>query len=389
MKTLWIFVFLFLFSTTARSQFSVSGALIHMADDNIDNNAYQLSDRVTTFLLDAGYSWGEESVLDITYSGAFQHFARYTDHSATLHQLSLSYFPSLTEDESTTLEAAITASRRYGRESYTIYDNIAYNGQLQLEHTWGEIAQSKLLYSFTSIHFPNLENFDAYEHFVQAQTSLFFPTRTTVIVRGQVGAKIYEPLTYTRTDTIIITPTPPGQGHGTGGTSPSITTRTTRITGSSATSSQVKVFLRVAQGITTTTGIAVTGEYQGNLKKETRYFVTTDGSVPDDELFDNPYGYEGFFWSGMLTHKLPFDIVTRCSYSQQRRTYSALPAYDAAGTIINEHRIDTRRVATLSLEKEFDILTLSVVYDYIDTISNDPLYDTVNHAFTVSCAVAF
>ena len=75
--------------------------------------------------------------------------------------------------------------------------------------------------------------------------------------------------------------------------------------------------VRAGQSIFENTGLSMTAQYQWNIQKESRYLVSEYGSISDDAIFDDHYGYEGLQISAMLTQVLPFDarvrIIVRCA----------------------------------------------------------------------------
>jgi hypothetical protein len=144
--------------------------------------------------------------------------------------------------------------------------------------------------------------------------------------------------------------------------------------------------VRVAQSIFEGTGVSLTGQYQWNIQKESRYLY---GSIPDDVIFDDHYGYEGLLLSVMFTQVLPLNSRLRFTVAKQNRIYSTLPAYNLIGNLVSDKRNDNRSVYTVQFKKDFEELDISVnaTYDYIINSSNDVFYDYTNKAFTLGISL--
>ncbi len=371
-----LLVFFVLFSFTVYAQLNVAASVSHMIDDNIDNNMYQLQDHLTTLSLDAGFGWGNDQLTTITYSGIYEHYALHKERNAIIHQLSALYEPNISEQFALSLEAGV--SKRIDNESYNIYDHTLFYLQPIAEYDLSENTEIGVSYLFNRVVFNNLPNFDYYEHSLQLQSSVYLPTRTTIISKAFMNFKEYDPYTYTSTDTVTISH--PGQGQG----STTRVIRTSEHDVPSAQTSQLAIVVRIAQGITQKTGIAATLQYQWTLQKESRFFLSNYGTIPDDQLFDNPYGYKGYFWGLMVTQVLPLSVKLRFSFYQQQRIYNSLPAFDLGENIIAAHREDTRNTLSISAEKEFRYFSISAIFDTITNSSNDPFYTYNNQAFTLA-----
>lgn len=157
---------------------------------------------------------------------------------------------------------------------------------------------------------------------------------------------------------------------------------------SSPSVTQLIGMVRLGQSIFESTGLSMTAQYQWNIQKESRYLVSEYGSISDDAIFDDHYGYEGLQVSAMITQVLPFDARVRLIAGVQNKTYSNLAAYDLVVGVLSNQRKDVRSTYTINFTKEFESLNISlnVAYEYIVNSSNDPFYHYSNHAISVYLA---
>jgi hypothetical protein len=379
MKRLLAMPLLILFGSVAAAQFSVETSLGMMVDDNIDNNYLQIRDRIAAASLDFGYFWsGDEYETGISYAGGVNYYSEVIERSYVTNEALFQYTRLLGEEEATELLLDAAISNRIDRGNYTAYDHQVYRGKIGVQHSLSDGSTIEGSYSPQIVRFENLSDFNYTEHSFDGRFSTSFESKTSVILESNFGVKAYS------TQTSTTTSTTGGWGHGQQQSSQTVTTTET-----SPSVTQVIGMIRVGQSIFEKTGISLAATYQWNIKKESRYLLFQDGSIPDDAVFDDHYGYEGLLLNAMLTQVLPFESRIRASLSRQDRLYSTLPAYDLTGAIVSDKRKDTRTAFTLQLKKDFEALgvTLNAVYDYIVNDSNDGYFNYTNQAITLSISV--
>jgi len=361
------------FGIPAFSQTAIETAFSVMADDNINNSADAVADRIASLSLDAGSTWEwNRSSLHASYRGGLDYFAAVVDRSTLSHGVNIGFTTPLNDDGSTQFDAAAFGFLRSGRGDYRILDHQILSLALSLSHEDEGVWSITGGYRIRGLSFPELSSYDYSEHVLSAQTSFFFPTRTTVIVDSDVGLKVDAA---SANDSMA-------SGRMAG-------SRTSPLASLGAV--QWRASMRIGQALLENTGISVSALYQENLKSGSHTLASINGLVSGDELFDDRYGYEGFGWSVMMTQVLPFDARLRAVWSQETKDYASLPAYDLTGTMIAAHRNDRRSVASLSWEQDASFLPVSftVVYEHIVNASNDPYFSYTNNAFTVVLAVPF
>jgi hypothetical protein len=219
-----------------------------------------------------------------------------------------------------------------------------------------------------------LADFDYVEHHGSVRLTIFLPTETSVNLQTDIGSKTY--LTQNVTD--ATSSGMMGRGRR---TAPQSTPSAMQLVG----------LIRVGQSVFEKTGLSLAVQYQYNLEKESRYLSSDFGTVSDDEIFDDHYGYEGLMSTIMLTQLLPMEMRLRVTYGAQNREYANRPAFDLQGVQIADARIDRRNYVTLQLDKEFEFLGLSalITYEYIANSSNDPLFQYTNRVITAGVSVPF
>ncbi|HBD09350.1 MAG TPA: hypothetical protein DCZ69_13925, partial [Syntrophobacteraceae bacterium] len=270
----------------ASGQWTTGADLGYVVDDNSFNNYLQISDRVTVFSLHGGYDWEtEQSSLGLSYSGDVSAFDVNPSRTHYEHNAELSYARLFGEAETTLLTAGANYMLRDNRDEFTVYDHTQWSLHLNLRHLVSEISSLRFGYQFRSASFTELPDFDYMEHATFAQIGWAFPSRTSIIVQGDLNYKSY---VTPNVDTTVNTPT--GSGYHRARESQS-TPGVTQLIGT----------VKIGQGFGGTTGLSLMGQYQLSIEKETRYLSFSDGTITDDELFDDHYGYEGPLASLMLT----------------------------------------------------------------------------------------
>jgi hypothetical protein len=362
----------------ARTQFSAEATVTTLLDDNVNNSYLQVRDKITEAGLKAGYDWETEvSNTQLFYSGSLNYFSAITDRTFQAHAFGGTYSYLFDEEKQTLLNTGATYGMRLGRGDYTIYDNTQLSLYANIKHSFAERLAGKASYSFRSVSFSELSDFNYTEHYGFIQGTFFRPTRTTLILEADIGTKIYSTPNY---DSAM---QQPSQGKGKGSAQ--------HIAASTPSVTQLIGLARIGQPIMEGTGLSLTTTYQVNLQKESRYLSSEYGTISDDELFDDHYGYEGLQTSLMLTQLLPAEMQLKLIGSLQDRNYSERPAYDLNNIQTADTREDTRKVLTLQLEKRFESIgvLLGLSYDYIINSSNDVFYDYTNNALTVRLSYSY
>ncbi len=372
-RLLRVFAAIMVFALSAFSQASIETAFSVMADDNINNSAEAVTDRIASLSLEAGYGWEWNlSSVHAAYRGGIDYYSAVTDRSFLSHALTAGFATALNEDGSSRIEATALGFLRSGRGEYRILDHRILSLALSVSHEDEGVWSITGGYMIRGLSFPEFSTYDYSEHVLSARTSLFLPTRTTVIAGGDIGLKVDAA---TAADSMA---------------SGRMASRRSSLL-SSLGAVQWRASVRIGQALLENTGLSISARYQGDLKSGSHTLASMSALVSGDELFDDRYGYEGFGWSAMLTQALPFDARLRAVWSQETKAYVSLAAYDLAGTMIATHRSDRRSIASLSWEQDVSFLPVSftLVYEHIVNASNDPYFSYTNNALTVALALPF
>jgi hypothetical protein len=371
-------MFLMLLSVTgirAFAQVTLGASVESLYDDNVYNNSQSVASPATAFALQGGYVWdGESSSVALSYAGAVNYFSAVTEKTFSTHQTSLLYGAPLDADERTSFNAGAAYMVRVNREMFSIYDHGQLSLHATLEHRFSEECIGRAGYTFRSVRFAELPDFDYLEHYAFAQVTSLLPTNSTLILEADLGSKGY--LTPDVSET--------GQsGHRGRGQSV--------VASDGPVVTQVIGMARIGHPIVEGTGLSLTFQYQGNIQKESRYVLSSGGVFSDDEFLDDHYGYEGPSGMLMLTQLIPGDARLRLSFSLQGRTYANRPAYDLSGFQIASSRLDTRKALSVLVSKSFEAwgCSLGLSYDYIINASNDSYYTFTNTALSLSVSVAY
>lgn len=345
---------------TAPSQLALEAEVTSIIDDNIDNNALRLGDRITVGSLGAGFDFTVGPAGgQVYYLASLKYFSTITERTYQTHSMGATFSVPLDGEERTTINGGATFDSRSGRGAYTFYDSRQAGVYATLKRYIAGRMMGKAGYSLHSATFPELGTFDYTEHYGFLQATVSLATGSTLIVETDLGAKYY------------------ATGSGANGESPGGAT-------------QIILLARLGQALWDGTGLSLTGSYQFNLRKESRYLGMEYGPVSDDEIFDDHYGYEGPHAEATLTHLFSPSTVMKISGLIQDRRYTNRPAYDADWEATPDLRRDRRTVLTVSLERDIGDtgLSLGVEYDYIINHSNDAFYHYTNNTISLLLSLA-
>ncbi len=351
------------------AQLSFQGKISAMIDDNVNNNSLRLSDRITSLGLQVGHDWETELTnTQLFATTALNYHTFVPGRTFQYHMAGLAYSRLWGDDEETLLNAGATVGFRSDREEYLFYDHRMISLYANLKHAFSGGMLGRAGYTLRTLQFSELPAFNYTEHVLFAQSSFFLPSRTTIILQTDIGAKLYGTA---NEDSVSAT-----QGNGRGRSGESV---------SAPGVIQAIGSIRIGQSLTEGTGLSVTAGYQANLLKEARVLGSEFGMMSDDDLFDDHYGYEGPQAGLMVTQLLPWDMKLRINGSWQERQYATQAAYDLEGILVDPHRFDVRRAVGLHLTVPLTPLgcTVEAAYDHISNRSNDPFFTYTNNAFVI------
>ncbi|MDP1676826.1 MAG: hypothetical protein Q8L88_08135 [Bacteroidota bacterium] len=363
-------IMLFVFGQSLSAQFNIRPTISSMADDNVNNNAFQIKSNVTTFNLNSGYSWDNESnFTSLYYDGTFTYFESFLQRTNHFHSINTEYTQLYGSENQNALNVGGLLGTSINRDDYVIFNHSQLSGFINYKYFAADWLINKFGYSFRSVGFVSLNDFSFTEHSIFAHAAFAATSTTTAIVQADLGTKFYST-------------TPSGSSSSMRkGVMSSLLPSVTQLTG----------MIKLGQRITDELGVSITERYQWNIQKQTRYLSSDYGFISDDELFDDHYGYEGFHTNATITSLLSETIMLKLSGGLQNKLYSSLSAYDWDGNVVADQRIDARTYFNIGLRKNFEDLGFSLkgAVDVIQNSSNDSFYSYKNNAFTLEISVPF
>ncbi len=365
-RALFLFAAIALMGSSVLAQLEVSGGLDLMVDDNVNNNAEQLKDRILTLNLGAAYDVAfEPAGLSFEYAGTFGMFQAISDRSYAAHTIGLTLSGSVGDDGAGMYLLEAGGGMRQNKSVYEFYDNDQVGISATYRHVLGEGVFAQAGYVYRRVSFDQATFFSYGEHVASANVTTNFQTRTTIIGFAEYGRKAYlEPGTVDTTDPSNLA--------------------TIGVT-------QWLAGIRIGQGLAEGTGLSLMARYQWNPVKQSRYLISDLGMLSDDELFDDRYGYEGLNLTAMLTQVVWDGAFVRLSYGLQEKEYGLLPAFSLDGLQISDHREDRRTYWSILGRTGLGQtgLELTVSATFIRNASNDPYYDYRNTAISTGITIPF
>ena len=365
-----VIVSLFVFGQILSAQFNVRSTISSMADDNVNNNAFQVKSNVTSFNLNGGYSWDNESnFTSLYYDGTFTYYESFLQRTNHFHSINAEFVQLYGNEDQNVLTTGGQLGTSINRDDYVIFDHTQFAAFINYKFFAADWLINKFGYSLRTISFASLDDFSYTEHAIFAHAAVAATQMTTLIVQTDLGTKFYSS-------------TPSGSSSSMRkGVMSSLLPSVTQLTG----------MLKLGQRITDELGVSVTERYQWNIQKQSRYLSSDYGFISDDELFDDHYGYEGFHTNAVITALLSESVTLKLSGGLQDKLYSSLSAYDWDGNVVAAQRVDTRSYMNIGLQKNFDEIGFSLkgAVDVIQNSSNDSFYSYKNNAFTLEISIPF
>lgn len=352
-------------------------------DDNAFRNFQSLSDYATQFsayfardISNERWQWR------LFYRGSYNLFAEYDDRNNHYHQLGAAWSGILNE-KNDAFNLGVNGKLRANRDAYDYYNFKEAVGYGNLKINLGSSSRTNFGYRLRGRWYSNLSELSYAEHYLFARYTHFFETRTTLIVEGNYGRKIYHDQilenTISQPDDGHYGDHRGGRGHfGTG----SMTGENSPIA-EKHNVTQLVAQLRVAQSLANSTGLSMDIRIRRNPGDGVRYLAgQVSGYTTEDELFDDRYGYESEEVATTLTQLLPWKMTLKSGLEFQWKDYVNRPALDLNGEVLSsgDLRNDRQVLGWLSLSKSFSVLggksvDLFAEFYWIDNQSNDLYYD--------------
>lgn len=371
-------IFLLVFAAQSQAQWTKNLSLTTSYDDNAFRNYTGLSDYATQILAyvardNSGDNWHSR----LFYRGYVNLFTEYNDRNYHAHQLGFAWSRSLNE-AGNALNLGVNGSLRANGDLYNYYDYREASGYGNVKFNLDPASSTNLGYKIRGRWYSNLPELSYAEHYLFARLTHVFESRTTLMLEGNYGLKIY------REQTIVASTSGTNVGHygrhsggmghlsGNGDNMGDSTSSQARV-------SQLEGKVRLSQSLTGSTGLSVEGSLSRNPVDGVRYLAgQVSGYTTEDELFDDRYGYETEEFSTTLTQLLPLEMQFRTGLVTAWKDYVNRPALDLNGEALpsGELRNDRQLVAWFSLDKSFNkIVTAFAEFYWIDNQSNDQYYD--------------
>ena len=227
-------------------------------------------------------------------------------------------------------------------------------------------------YNFRYREYNQLSELSNFMHTVFIQANKTFSTRTSIILEADLGYKSFSEQNTTGYSS----------GIGRGRNLYSTETFTSEI----PSMQQAIILGRIAQSFHDKLGLYMQYRQQYNLADQ-NVFLNTDNYYRDEELFDDPFGYESRAYSSQLSWIGPWSTQLKIGAGQIIKNYVSEQAFISADdtTGLGGIRLDDRNYLSFNLSKSFKINTnwlnlfsININYNYIRNTSNSYWYDYKN-----------
>lgn len=308
------------------------------------------------------------------YQGSATLFEKYDYRSYSLHKAGISYFANLNE-RANKVNAGLNINMRLHSDDYKWYE---YKQGYAFTNI--KIAIRPQLYGYfgTNFRLREYENLNPYSYWQNVsfiRMSKSFNSGTSLIAEFDFMQKVYlhndeEPIdTFSDLETN-------GDGQ----------------------SRQIVALLRAGQAISPKTGLSLQFLVRRNLKSSVRYLINDEGYYySDEELFDDPFGYNGEQLNLTLKQKLPWKIQASIGATYLMKHYSNRMALDMEGYPFDDFRLrdDTRLLGWLNIAKSWKYsramapITFNIDVSLLKNNSNDPYYNYHTSYYSIGLSQSF
>ncbi len=371
----YLFLTIFVINHSLLAQVSSSLEVNSTFDDNVFRSPEPTEDFISNLDVDLGYRFNNTN-LQILYNGNFIFYRNLKERNLSLHQFGINYYLSFGKDNLHTFFIGGNGLTRIDGEEYKEYDfNQLYayaNFRFDLESLF-----LKTGYSFRYRDYSNIPELTNLRHYIFIQANKSFSTRTTFILETDLGYKAF-------TSQILYSTYSDDSIHG-----PGRQIRPSRFVASSSEvppMGQLILLGRVAQSIYEKMGVYIQYRKQISLSDQITS-ITSSAFYQDEELFDDPFSYEGQEISTQLTWMMPWSMRLQFGGSLIEKNYVSEQAFvsidDTVG--LGGQRADDQNNLFLNFTKTFNFkrkwmnaLMFNIYIGYTNNKSNSYWYNYSN-----------
>ncbi len=369
---------IFVINHSLLAQFSSSLEVNSAFDDNVFRSPEPTEDFISNLDVDLGYKFNNKK-LQIFYNGNFIFYRNLKERNLSLHQFGINYYIPFGKDDLHTLYIGGNGLTRIDGEEYKEYDyNQLYayaNFRFDLENLF-----LKTGYNFRYRDYSNIPELTNLRHYIYIQVNKSFSTRTTLILEADLGYKAFKSqILYSRDNE-----DGDDSNHGPGGQ-----IRPSRFVTSISEvppMGQLILLARVAQSIYEKMGVYIQYRKQISLSDQITS-VTGNDYYQDEELFDDPFSYEGQGISTQLTWMMPWSMKVQIGGSLIDKNYISEQAFVSIDDTVGSggQRIDDQNNLFLNFTKTFNFkrkwmnaLMFNIYIGYTNNKSNSYWYNYTN-----------
>lgn len=359
---------IFLFTSASYSQWSFGISTEQEYNDNPFLSKLAEKAFISSFQGNAGYTFDS---LSVGYAGNLFSFDVLPERNFYMHQIG-----AWKEFESSSV--GVSFEQRINKDIYTYFDysnfSVYYNNQLEVENFYLTLAP---YVSFTS--YKNIPILNNLQISLSGMFNRGFETGTTLIAGGAFNFKKYTSPTQSGTYSYL-------------DENNKLITESYRDQNISSLT-QLLSFVRVAQSVTETTGLAAQFTNRSILSGFAAFVKDINMTYGDEsEMFDDPVNYEGNNISIELTQILFEDFQIKTGYYLNKKNYPSQGIYDDLLSYnTNVMRSDAQSIFSLSAKKSIGLdsasglnLSLGISFSSIRNKSNSYLFDYKSSSFNLS-----
>jgi hypothetical protein len=337
----------------------------------------------------------------VNYDGSLNHFEAMSERNFYWHKIGVGLASERTN-------FGISAEQRLNQSDYNIYNYsmVAANFSQQFQ-----FIKLNWLWSNNTFYndYSELSQLNNWEINSNIRLHYTFPTRTTLLGGTGIFYKRYtnseQTIAIDTTSSQIMASIlgngrggPGGGKHGMIGSGGGYFSQTVYADLDVPSITQIRLWGRLAQSITSTTGLAVQYNYQTLLSESARFITGISYNYSEEsQIFDDPMGFEGFSVGGELTKLVFGGMILKSTFYYKDKQYVSQGIYtdfeNYNGSIL---RNDVNKTIRINLQKRLGLkfrggsdLIINLNYQWINNQSNSYWYDYSNQQISLSLEFQF
>ncbi len=318
MKKFFI-IFLALFAENIFAQYGITITSNYISDDNLFKQSNKIYSNISSSGIGVFYNhFDENSQLKFGYDLGINAYNNFSSGNNNTNTAQIGYAVS-SDDEEKLFTVLASYSGKTTIDNFQSYNEKDFSLGASFQFAYNDNHSGDFRYNFNKINYENFSDFNYSESVLGYTSSFNWETKTALFFDMNIGYKIYTTDLYVTTEETTGTSSLITKGKAYGRLkNASGKNSSAKLDGNNL---QLLLSGKIAQSIFDNLGSHLSYSFRSNFINNSRAILIDDQYYSDDDIFEDPYGYQGHEFGFGFTYLLPYKISIKTDLDYQIKNY--------------------------------------------------------------------